>query len=166
MSNEEQIDWLCRLRSWLTSIGMPNEWRSNFDQVLADVIYMLKSRECYIKFDAISREKVLECLKKYTNAVHYIEKLPSIYSDCKENQRWIPVSEKLPRPCEKNEDGLTAKYYLIQNEYEDMLVARYDGVGWEQIYQREYLEDRVIAWMPLPTPYKASPTGAEGSDKE
>lgn len=78
-----------------------------------------------------------------------IENMPT--EDVKQEQ-WIPVSERLPEPNAWN--GLTARHYLIQNEYEDMLVARYDGKGWEQIYQHKYLEDDIIAWMPLPEPYR------------
>lgn len=66
---------------------------------------------------------------------------------------WTPVSERLPKP--KETEDLIAKYYLVQNEYGDMMVARWDGKGWEQMYQHEYLEDDVIAWMPLPKPYKS-----------
>ena len=69
-----------------------------------------------------------------------------------EQTTWIPVSERLPEP--KETENLIAKYYLIQNEYGDMMVARWDGNGWEQMYQHEYLEDDVIAWMPLPKEYK------------
>lgn len=65
--------------------------------------------------------------------------------------RWILVNERLPEPNAR--DGLIARYYLIQNEYGDMLVARYDGKGWEQMYQHKYLEDEVVAWMPLPKIY-------------
>ena len=50
-----------------------------------------------------------------------------------EPNTWIPCSERLPKPNEKN--GRLAKYYLVQNRYGDMFVARYDGIGWEQIYQ-------------------------------
>ena len=70
-----------------------------------------------------------------------------------EKDVWIPCSERLPEP--KETENLIAKYYLVQNEYGDMMVARWDGNGWEQMYQHEYLEDDVIAWMPLPNPYKA-----------
>lgn len=77
-----------------------------------------------------------------------IDLLPSVTPQ----PRWISVSERLPEP--NANDGLIARYYLIQNEYEDMLVARYDGTGWKQMYQHEYLEDDVIAWMPLPKAYR------------
>jgi hypothetical protein len=66
---------------------------------------------------------------------------------------WIPVSEKLPKADERI-DGI-ARYYLVQNEYGDMFVARYRHSGyWEQIYNYEPCEDEIVAWMPLPEPYK------------
>lgn len=66
---------------------------------------------------------------------------------------WIPVSERLPKPNEYV--GNVCRYCLIQNKYGDMMVARWDGQGWEQMYQYgEYIEDEVIAWMPLPKPYE------------
>lgn len=75
--------------------------------------------------------------------------------------KWIPVSEKLPKTGEYV--GNVAKYYLVQNEYGDMLVARYThGEYWEQIYQLKPIGDEIVAWMPLPKPYKPQ----ERSDKE
>ena len=39
------------------------------------------------------------------------------------------------------------------------MVARWDGNGWEQMYQHEYLKDDVVAWMTLPEKYKAETEG-------
>ena len=73
-------------------------------------------------------------------------------------REWIPASERLPKAGEYVED--VAKYYLVQNEYGDMLVARYTHSGyWEQIYQLKPYADKIVAWMPLPEPY-------EGSDEQ
>lgn len=72
--------------------------------------------------------------------------------------RWIPVSERLPIAGEYDED--VAKYYLVQNEYGDMLVARYThSEYWEQIYQMKPIADEIVAWMPLPEPYRAESEG-------
>ena len=69
-------------------------------------------------------------------------------------QKWIPVSERLPEAGEYVGD--VPKYYLVQNEYGDMLVARYThSEYWEQIYQLNPYADKIVAWMPLPEPYKA-----------
>ena len=65
---------------------------------------------------------------------------------------WIPVSERLPKPGDYI--GFVAKYYLVQNEYGDMLVARYTpNKYWEQIYQLKPIGDEIVAWMPLPPCY-------------
>lgn len=74
-----------------------------------------------------------------------------------QEQRWIPVSEGLPNPNEKENDCLV--YYLVQNEYGDMMVAAYRGntngeIWWEQMYAYKPIKDEVIAWMPLPSSYK------------
>jgi len=74
---------------------------------------------------------------------------------------WIPVSERLPKAGEYV--GNVAKYYLVQNEYGDMLVARYThSEYWEQIYQMKPIADEVVAWMPLPKPYEPQ----KSEDKE
>ena len=66
--------------------------------------------------------------------------------------KWIPVSERLPKTDEYV--GNVAKYYLVQNEYGDMLVARYThSEYWEQIYQLKPVADEIVAWMPLPRDY-------------
>jgi hypothetical protein len=70
-----------------------------------------------------------------------------------EQTRWIPCSEWLPKAGEYV--GSVAKYYLVQNEYGDMLVARYTHSGyWEQIYHLKPYADEIVAWMPLPQKYK------------
>lgn len=72
----------------------------------------------------------------------------------REQTRWIPVSERLPEAGEYVGD--VAKYYLVQNEYGDMMVARYThSVYWRQMYQLEPIDDEIVAWMELPQPYKA-----------
>ena len=65
---------------------------------------------------------------------------------------WIPVSEKLPKENEYVDN--VCKYYLIQDEYGDMHVAHLSSRGWETIESVKALGDDVVAWMPLPEPYK------------
>ena len=79
-----------------------------------------------------------------------LQKLPSA-------QQWIPVSERLPEPNSAYKDVLP--YYLVQNEYGDMMVAtfiKYNGEArvWQQIYQYGAIMDEIVAWMPLPDPWK------------
>ena len=62
-------------------------------------------------------------------------------------ERWIPCSKQPPKEN---------KYYLVQNEYGDMLVAKYIKKDcWKEIYSRHKLgiTDKIVAWMSLPKPY-------------
>ena len=70
----------------------------------------------------------------------------------KNKDGWISTNDNLP---EKNEYvNNVCKYYLIQDEYGDMHVAHYTGHGWISIETFRAIESDVVAWMPLPEPYK------------
>lgn len=62
----------------------------------------------------------------------------------KEQTRWIPVSEKLPK-----EKGL----YLVsvKNDHE----RRYSKTCWYEGRNNWFARQDVLAWQPLPQPYKA-----------
>jgi hypothetical protein len=69
------------------------------------------------------------------------------------DNRWISVSERLPKADEYV--GNVAKYYLVQNEFGDMMVARYThSEYWVQMYQLKPIANEIIAWCELPEPYK------------
>lgn len=70
--------------------------------------------------------------------------------------RWIPVSERLPE-----EDGqylITVKYKHVNDSYEDVYAEHgewYNG-RWDMFLFGHCGEvEDIIAWMPLPEPYKA-----------
>ena len=87
------------------------------------------------------------CAEMFISAIDQEETIES-------PNKWTPVSKRLPKADEYIDD--VARYYLVQNEYGDMLVARYTHSGyWEQIYQLKPISDEIVAWMPLPEPYKA-----------
>lgn len=67
--------------------------------------------------------------------------------------KWTPCSERLPK--ENEYVGDVCKYYLIQDEYGDMYVAHLSSVGWIPINSLKAIGDEVVAWQPLPQPYKA-----------
>ena len=72
--------------------------------------------------------------------------------------KWIPCSERLPEP--NRYDALNVDvYYLAQTEFGDMIVASYneshEGTKWwEQMYSYRIFDDEIVAWMPLPEPWK------------
>jgi hypothetical protein len=80
--------------------------------------------------------------------------------------KWIPVSVRLP------EDHKNVLIYLSSNQ---ITIGLYNShrlpfmdkpIGWGADAPHGWSSDEVVAWMPLPEPYKASPTRAESEDKE
>lgn len=75
-------------------------------------------------------------------------------------QQWIPTSEKLPKP--NVVVGNVTKYYLVQDEWGDMMVASYNQAPlsdtssgaryWEQMNSFHAIKDKIVAWMELPKP--------------
>ena len=108
--------------------------------------------------DAISRQAAIYACKNgwnkgFDEIMEDIKQLPPV----KPEQKWIPVSEKLP---EKND------VYLVAINSYGCPTRDVDGFVSQSVRKWEMYGKSVVAWMPLPEPYKASPTGAERSDKE
>lgn len=59
--------------------------------------------------------------------------------------RWIPVSERLPE--EEYE-------VLVTTSWHDVCIAWYDDGKWRAEYINEYDDDEILAWMPLPMPWR------------
>jgi len=116
--------------------------------------------------DYISREQALaevEELKK----IHFdrvfvlskvsdrIEQIPS--ADVREN-RWIPVTEKLPKDHEEVLIYLSSNRITIGLYNSHVLpLAPYKPIGWgvnAQTAVHNFCSDDVVAWMPLPSPWK------------
>lgn len=100
--------------------------------------------ECHLCYDQGNMGEQQEYLRM---SIESLKQEP-----CKDG--WIPTSERLPKAGEYIGDGDVAKYYLVQNEYGDMMVARYThSEYWEQIYQLKPIGDEIVAWRELPEPY-------------
>lgn len=84
------------------------------------------------------RMTIADCLDRFTD-----EGCPT---EGKPKQQWIPVSERLPEECG---DYLVTKKTIGWNceEYQTNDIAYYDSDGFHKA-------DTVVAWMPLPEPYK------------
>ena len=91
----------------------------------------------------------LECAEEYRQLAEWLKELKQL----REQTRWIPVSERLP---ETNDDVLV---------YDDtyMFIAWYQRKGmwqgWNSLDDNSF--GNIIAWMPLPEPYRA-----ESEEKE
>jgi hypothetical protein len=81
-----------------------------------------------------------------------------VLSSSEKPNRWIPVSERLP------EDKQSVLVWCPQ--YKNIYCAYLEKERW-WIFGAfvQIVPNEVVAWMPLPLPYKASPTGAEGSEE-
>ena len=138
-------------------------------RAIKEAIKTLEKEPCE---DAISKSDVFEILgnlmsipydfdrqineKDVSESMDEIKALPSV-TTARKKEEWIPCSERLPKPNELVDN--VREYYLIQDEYGDMHVASYLRNGWISIDSFYTLEDDVIAWMPLPEPYKAESEG-------
>ena len=87
------------------------------------------------------------------------------------NRRWIPVSERLPEEHKTIIDTDVfddpSEEVLVQMKSGYMKVSRYWGSR-ERYKDRPWIDlsypttDEVIAWMPLPEPYKAESENKDG----
>lgn len=120
--------------------------------------------------DLISRKAAIKaiddlpnCYNGYSDTydkayiIGVLEELPTIDVPDRKVGKWTPVSEKLPKPNELIDR--VRKYYLVQNEYGDMMVATFVEFSggakiWQQIYQDGAIMEDIVAWMPLPKPWK------------
>lgn len=106
----------------------------------------------------ISKQAVLDIVDSYSESRSNVEDVTQdIISDIvalpsvnPQKSKWISVSERLPE--EYKTVMASTDYFAVFPE------ARYTKDGWEWAYESgsDYWEElaNVIAWMPLPTPYK------------
>ena len=96
------------------------------------------------------------CWIRYKMFENCTEAAPTVDVPDRKVGKWIPCKKKMPKPNEVV--GGVAKYYLVQTEYGDMMVACYNAEGderwWEQMYHFKPIEDEIVAWMELPEEYK------------
>lgn len=119
--------------------------------------------------DCISRRAAIQaiddlpnCYNGYSDTydkayiIGVLEELPSVDVPDRKVGKWIPCKKQMPKPNETV--NYVRKYYLVQNEYGDMMVASYNAKGdtrwWEQMYKYEPTTDKIVAWMELPEEYK------------
>lgn len=88
--------------------------------------------------------------------VYDIDKIICSHMDDEDNDDWIPVEDGLPEDCEEivlvQVSGRPAKNILLDNAFEFACYEKEEGwildnyPGWKNL--------DVIAWQPLPEPYK------------
>ncbi len=81
----------------------------------------------------------------------YLDEILEIHNE--EKTRWIPCIERLPEQDRKDEAENDIAY-LVQTEWGVFFTATYDGENWCHVDSSILVDSDVVAWMPLPEPYK------------
>ena len=116
---------------------------------------------CYQMSDA-ERNQCKKCAEEHRQLAEWLKELKQL----RKQIRWIPCGKRLP------EVGSEVLVCYEFNGNRSVYIADFYGDGKFHGLDDEYLTPegrkyrKAVAWMPLPTPYKASPTGAEGSEKK
>jgi hypothetical protein len=163
MDREEVIKWLMIMKANLNSF--PEVSNAKKIEALAEAIRLLKNEKSEEPSssgkpnkseiptgsdDCISRQAVEDAMYDATRAMDlnygqimdYIDNLPPVTP---QEPRWIPTSERLPK-----EDGeYYATIYDTDENYKYMDIAELEDGIWQY---KDYV--KVLAWMPLPEPYR------------
>ena len=126
--------------------------------------------------ELIGKQIAIETILGQPPELHYpswyaaqIEKLPPAQPE----QRWIPCSERLPEAEDCPMDCLVTRKSKYIGNYTDMAVCEKNGMwtheDWDAIVLGDVedgkstglistRDDDIIAWMPLPEPYRGERT--------
>ena len=103
----------------------------------------------YIDADLVYQEMMTYSKKTRDMVMSILDELPTI-----EIPTWIPCSEKLPKPRESVLLAVNSKYgdWVGEGCYWETTDhhAVWKGYRWNATYW----DDEIIAWQPLPQPYR------------
>lgn len=108
--------------------------------------------------DLISRQSAIDAVRKgcqewlgiFQRCEENIKALPSTQPE----QRWIPCSERLPENVEAGEEYPLVIFCTDKRSYFGFYEYYRGGQWWNYTADEDYLVEGVIAWMPLPEPYR------------
>ena len=105
------------------------------------------------------QKKCVKCAEEHRQLAEWLKELKQL----RDQTSWIPVSERLPE-----EDGqylITVKY-KPEADYENIYAEHGEWIDgrWDMFCFGHCGEvEGIIAWMPLPEPYKAEGSGEESA---
>jgi len=109
----------------------------------------------------MNREQAINYLQSAGFSDEQIRTIEGAFSSNSENpNKWIPVSEDLPKDAYGCIVTVLDVDLKTQNEFENILpyFVGYDGETWNNA-DGEPIPYEVIAWMKAPEPYKAESEG-------
>jgi hypothetical protein len=109
--------------------------------------------DCYLQHG--EQGEHVESYKKCASDHRQLAEWLKDYKRLKEQAKWIPVSERLPE--ENGQYLITVKYKHVNDSYEDVYAehGEWSDGRWDMCFGHCGEVEDIIAWMPLPQPYKA-----------
>lgn len=146
MTREENLHWIDQeIQTW------ENECQSKhpIKEALHAARKALEQEPCE---DAVSRKSVITIIQNHWWNCRDIDKLVNeLPPATPQEPKWIPVTERLP------DEGYSVLVMRITDDsYKYMRAATYQGDCWMDDTDKFNKPNphKVIAWMPLPEPYK------------
>ena len=129
-----------------------DEVRDMHGKRLIDADLLMRKCEKWLKPKAPDEDEIVSLADIAVSMIMEIEEQPTVYV----NDGWIPVEERLPEDCEEivlvQVSGKMAENIWFDNAFE--LATYVNGEGWILENYPECENPKVIAWQPLPEPYK------------
>ncbi len=94
------------------------------------------------------KDEAKKCADEHKQLAEWLKELKQL----REQTRWIPVSERLPE--NRNQEVLISLEWGID-------IGRYSDGEWHSEWINHYDDGNVLAWMPLPEPYKVKLVGKD-----
>lgn len=133
-----------------------DEVRDMHGKRLIDADLLMRKCEKWLKPKAPDEDEIVSLADIAVSMIMEIEEQPTVYV----NDGWIPVEERLPEDCEEivlvQVSGKMAENIWFDNAFE--LATYVNGEGWILENYPEWENPKVIAWQPLPEPYKSKET--------
>lgn len=107
----------------------------------------------FAEMDYTHENECKECASEHRQLAEWLKELKQL----REQPRWIPCSEKLPKAEYGESDSVLV---CFENGTQDVLY--FDGSNWRYPTGESYISvnykngwhNKVLAWMPLPKPYE------------
>lgn len=109
------------------------------------------------------RDECIKCADEHEQLAVWLEELKNLRTQKRPQGEWIPVSEKLPKYNKTvlisvKQIGKEARVFTAQRRKRfktpDIFECCTDNDGWWDFRISAWDDHEVLAWMPLPEPYK------------